>query len=241
MDDLLRQTARRFPSYLRDLLELLTGPRELVAKQLATTGYLERATIFLAIGVAINFLLKLPLSSDAISWEILTTGAFSLVLWTLTGVVIWASCRTMGGWAARPHADRGFLLFRCARVRNLAERARVRGHANDKSGCVCDRDCRLARWDYLAVIGTPVMLQRQGVGLATGTTVVGTVVALLWIIVIWGAFSDAHKLADARAGKNALRIPLRCRPSTAHGFTRLSLSGPLPTYRKAVCGDLLRS
>jgi hypothetical protein len=38
------------------------------------------------------------------------------------------------------------------------------------------------------------MLQRQGVGLATGTTVVGAVVALLWIIVIWGAFSDAHKL-----------------------------------------------
>lgn len=80
VEDLLQKAAALFPAYLRDLLALLTGPKRFVARQQADKSSLEHATLFLAISVAINFVLKLPLAQENPAWEILRTAAFSFVV-----------------------------------------------------------------------------------------------------------------------------------------------------------------
>jgi hypothetical protein len=97
MEELFKRALDLFPRYIGDLLSLLSGPKRFVAHRVRSGTPLESASIFLAISVAINFLLKLPFSDESPAYEILRTAAFSLVVWTMAGVVIWLAWRAVGG------------------------------------------------------------------------------------------------------------------------------------------------
>ena len=132
IEDLLQKAAALFPAYLRDLLAVLTGPKRFVARRQSERSSLEHATVFLAISVAINFVLKIPLTQENPAWEILRTAAFSFVLWLSAGVVIWIACRVVGGTGALDlHAGHCLLLLRCLRVCDGAYRVAADRHRAD--------------------------------------------------------------------------------------------------------------
>jgi len=59
--DLLERVLKQLPSYLPDLVSLVTGPKAAILRWIGeTTGDLTRPLIFVAVSVAIGFLLQLP-------------------------------------------------------------------------------------------------------------------------------------------------------------------------------------
>jgi hypothetical protein len=201
MEELFKRALDLFPRYIGDLLSLLSGPKRFVAHRVRSGTPLESASIFLAISVAINFLLKLPFSDESPAYEILRTAAFSLVVWTMAGVVIWLAWRAVGG--AGP-IDRtlaiAFYLFGVLEYVMSVTALAIAGAMKTIDPPLYDafvqafRDGRLLQY-----VVERQLLERTSMQVSLGLMTVGGVAALVWIVAGWGAFRATHKLGEGRS------------------------------------------
>jgi hypothetical protein len=207
MEDLLKRAIDLLPKYIRDLLSLLSGPKHFVAHRVTARRPLEAASLFLAISVAINFLLKLPFSDDNPAYEILRTAAFSLVLWMMAGVVIWLAWRAVGGTGTidRTLAIAFYFFGVLEYVMSLTALAIV-GALRTIDPPLYDSFVKaLHEGQFLQLVIDLQPLDRAGLQVAMAFVVLGIVAALTWIVAGWGGFRTAHKLGE---GKSALAFVL---------------------------------
>ena len=97
MNPLVEKGLALFPQYFRDLIALLTGPKQFVGKRLLEAGLFERALLFLAFSYAFGFILKAPTYTGNLGIELGTGAAFTLVQAVGFGVAIWLAWRVLGG------------------------------------------------------------------------------------------------------------------------------------------------
>jgi len=200
MEDLFKKAADLFPAYVRDLIALMTGPKRFVAHQLNKRSPLEPALLFLGISVAINFLLKLPLSDENPAIQILRTAAFSLVLWTLAGGVIWIAWRIAGGAGTLVRTLAiGFYYFGVLEfVMSLTALAIV-GTLKEIDPAVYEAVMKaIHEGRVLALVNNAQLLDTAGLRAALVVLTIGSIAALIWMIAGWGSFAAAHKLHGAR-------------------------------------------
>ena len=217
IEDLLQKAAALFPAYLRDLLAVLTGPKRFVARRQSERSSLEHATVFLAISVAINFVLKIPLTQENPAWGILRTAAFSFVLWLSAGVVIWIACRVVGGTGA---LDRtlaiAFYYFGVLEYVMALTALLLIGTVRTIDRATFDLVSAALRTNTLLSLMTDTALaERLGMRVALLTVWVGAVVAFVWMIAGWGAFRTLHKLHRRRSAAACIVAAVLCVPLTA--------------------------
>jgi hypothetical protein len=201
MEDLLKKAADLFPAYLRDLIALITGPKRVVAHKLNKRSPLEPALLFLGISVAINFLLKLPLSEENPAIEILRTAAFSLVLWTLAGSVIWLAWRIVGGSGSlvRTLAIAYYYFGVLEFVMSLTVLAIVGALRTIDPGVYATLLKAIHEGRVLVLFTNADLADTAALRVALGIVVLGMMAALAWIVAGWGGFAAIHKLHGPRA------------------------------------------
>jgi hypothetical protein len=97
MNALVEKGLALFPQYFRDLVALLTGPKQFVAARLVEPGLFERSLLFLAFAYASGFVLKAPTYTGNLAVELGVGAAFALVQAVGFGIAIWLAWRTVGG------------------------------------------------------------------------------------------------------------------------------------------------
>ena len=202
MNELVDRAAQLFPAYFRDLLALLTGPKRFVAKRLIGKAGLEKALLFLAISVAINFLLKLPLSHENLLSELAQTAVFSLVLWTSAGIVTWLAFRAAGGTGT---LDRSLAVsFYSFGVLEYLMSLTALSHMGALRAIdpALYEEFNTALYDgrILAfVMDVNRLMTSVGLRVSLGIVILGTIAALLWVAAGWGGLRAAHHLAKLRS------------------------------------------
>jgi len=86
-----------FPQYFRDLIALLTGPKQFVAGRLHEEALFERSLLFLAFSYASGFILKAPTYKSDMLVEFGAGAAFTLAQAAGFGIAIWLAWRAVGG------------------------------------------------------------------------------------------------------------------------------------------------
>ena len=200
MEDLLKKAADLFPAYLRDLIALITGPRQFVAHKLNKRSPLEPALLFLGISVAINFLLKLPLSDENPAIEILRTAAFSLVLWTLAGGVIWIAWRIAGGAGSLVRTLAiGFYYFGVLEYLMSLTVLAIVGTLKEIDPVVYQTVLKaIHEGRVVALVNQVDLLDTTGLRLALVALGIGAIAALVWMLAGWGGFSAVHNVHGPR-------------------------------------------
>jgi hypothetical protein len=201
MNELVDRAAQLFPAYFRDLLALVNGPKRFVITRVGAKAGLEKALVFLAISVGINWLLKLPLSPvDVIS--AMQAAAFSLVLWTSAGGVIWLACRAAGGTGAldRTLASSFYYFGVLEYVMSLTALSYMGAlRAIDPA---LYREFVKALYEgrfYAFAMDTDRLLMSAGFFVSTGIVLLGAMAALLWMVAGWGGFRSVHALGRFRS------------------------------------------
>ena len=97
MNALIEKGVGLFPQYFRDLVALLTGPKQFVAGRLHEEGLFERSLLFLAFGYALGFTLKAPTYKGDMLVEFGAGAAFTLAQAVGFGIAIWLAWRAVGG------------------------------------------------------------------------------------------------------------------------------------------------
>ena len=97
MNALIEKGVGLFPQYFRDLVALLTGPKQFVAGRLHEEALFERALLFLAFSYASGFILKAPTYKNDMLVEFGAGAAFTLAQAVGFGIAIWLAWRAVGG------------------------------------------------------------------------------------------------------------------------------------------------
>ena len=97
MNALIEKGVGLFPQYFRDLIALLTGPKQFVAGRLREEGLFERSLLFLAFSYGSGFILKAPTYKGDLLVEFGAGAAFTLVQAVGFGIAIWLAWRAVGG------------------------------------------------------------------------------------------------------------------------------------------------
>jgi len=101
--DLLERVLKQLPGYLPDLASLVTGPKTAILRWIGdATGDLTRPLIFVAISVAIGFLLQLPqLGKEAdFATLVASMAVFKVLVFMLFAAIIHLLFRVAGGRAS---------------------------------------------------------------------------------------------------------------------------------------------
>ena len=103
MKDLLERVLKQLPGYLPDLASLVTGPKTAIVRWIGeATGDLTRPLIFVAVSVAIGFLLQLPqLGKEAdFATLVASMAMFKVLALMLFAAIIHLLFRVVGGHAS---------------------------------------------------------------------------------------------------------------------------------------------
>ena len=97
MNELIEKGIGLFPQYFRDLIALLTGPKQFAARRLREERLFERSLLFLAFSYASGFILKAPTYAGDLLVEFGAGAAFTLAQAVGFGIAIWLAWRAVGG------------------------------------------------------------------------------------------------------------------------------------------------
>lgn len=103
MNDLLERVLKQLPSYLPDLASLVTGPKTAIVRWVGeAAGDLQRPLMFVAVSVAIGFLLQLPqLGKEAdFATLVASMAVFKVLALVLFAAIIHLLFRVVGGQAS---------------------------------------------------------------------------------------------------------------------------------------------
>ncbi len=206
MKELLEPVLKQLPSYVPDLGKLVTKPKTSIGRWIEEEqGTLTKPVIFVAISVAIGFLLQLPRveRDQSLTTMVAAMAGFKIVALIVFAAVIHGLFRLVGGQAKFIATFSAYLyavspLYMVLVLFDLATQGVVRGYDNPEFAALLSmdpfleanpklwKDFEAARPD-LALTYSLLMLSKL-------------FVALGWNVACWGAFRQLHGANRLRSG-----------------------------------------
>lgn len=205
MKDLLERVLKQLPTYLPDLVSLVTGPKTAILRWIGKTkGDLTRPLIFVAVSVAIGFLLQLPQLGKEHDF---TTLVASMAVFKVLALVLFAGIihllfLAVGGRTSFAATFSAYLyivspLYLVLVILETATLGVLRAYDPAVSAA--------ARLDPGQLFSDPERMRTFATaapGLALAYSVLNyaaIIVALGWFIACWGALRHLHAVARWRS------------------------------------------
>ena len=205
MKDLLERVLKQLPGYLPDLVSLVTGPKTAILRWIEETkGDLARPLIFVAVSVAIGFLLQLPQLGKEHDFAALVASmaVFKILALLLFAAIIHLLFRVVGGRASFATTFSAYLyivspLYLVGVILETAGLGVLRAYDPEVSTA--------ERLDPAQLFVDSERMRTfaaaaPGLALAYGLLILARVIVVFgWFIACWGALRHLHAVARWRS------------------------------------------
>lgn len=206
MKELLEPVLKQLPGYVPDLGKLVTRPKTSIVRWVEEEqGTLTKPVIFVAISVAIGFLLQLPRveKDQSLTTLVSSMAGFKIVALIVFAAVIHGLFKLVGGAAKFVATFSAYLyivspLYMALVLFDLATQGVVRGYNNPEFAAMLSADPFMntnpALWKAFETARPDLALTYSLLMLAK------LVLVLSWDVACWGAFRQLHGVNRLRSG-----------------------------------------
>ena len=214
MKELLEPVLKQLPSYVPDLARLVTRPKTSIARWIAEEqAALARPVIFVALSVAIGFLLQLPRvdKDQSLTTMVAAMAGFKIVALIVFAAVVHGLFRLSGGQAKFVATLSAYLysvspLYIVLVLFDLASLGTLRGHADPAFAAALRTDPFMnehpALWKAFEAARPDLARTYVAIGVAR----LGVILA--WFVACWGAFRALHGVSRWRSSLIGVAAPI---------------------------------
>ena len=222
------------PTYLSNLLRLISGPKRFIAERLSgDQSPVENAWVFLALSVLMGWLLELPFAKFGLFWELARDGGFSVIFAIVFGGALYLAWHWVGGRAElRKFLTISFYYGGALKLMMTMLFLAIIGTMETVSPSLYTEFLTAATNGTFALFLKDHLDQipsSSAYQWSLWVQVPGFAGMLAWLIAAWGGYRQLYKVSRMRSAAAGLLFVILCLPAAALTFVIAnSLVAPPP-------------